>query len=108
MYEEIDKILLPWLKKYGLHVFTKYRDDEVRSMNVVDDVGDIYRITISPIDTNTGKIYIHFGIRRQKKVESEAETIETLLSEFENALEETYEQITIWIKESGHTRTPVL
>jgi transcriptional accessory protein Tex/SPT6 len=108
MYKEIDKILLSWLKKYGLHVFTKYRDDEVRTFYVVDDIGDTYQVMISPLDTETKKIHIHFGIRKKKKAEYKGETIETSLSGFENALEETYRRITIWIEEFGHTRTPVL
>ncbi len=105
MYEEIDEILLPWLMKYGLHVFTKYRNDEVRAFYVVDDVGDNYAVIISPIDTNNKKIYIHFGIRKRKKADSKSETIETSLFEFESALEKIYKQITIWIEEFGHTRT---
>ncbi len=40
-YAAIDKILTPWLKLHGLHVFTMYREDEVRSIDVVDDAGDI-------------------------------------------------------------------
>ncbi len=108
MYEETDEILLPRLKKYGLHVFRKYQDDEVRHFYVVDDVGDAYQVGISPRDTETKKIYIDFGIRKKKKIESKAETIETCLLELENALEQTYKRITIWMEEFGHTRTPVL
>jgi hypothetical protein len=108
MYEKIDKVLIPWLEKHGLQVFTKYRDKECRAFYVVDDSGETYSVLISLSEINTDKIYIHFGIRKKKKIESKSETFETPLSELENTLEAAYNQIIIWIKEAGHTRTPVL
>jgi len=41
-YADIDKVLTPWSKRLGLHVITKYRDEEVRSIDVVDDAGGRY------------------------------------------------------------------
>jgi hypothetical protein len=108
MYEKIDKVLLPWLKKYGLHVFTKCRDEECRAIYIVDDSGETYSVSISPSNGQTNKIYIHFGIRRKKKSESKSEVFETTLSNLETTLEATYYRIMDWIIEAGHTRTPVL
>jgi predicted RNA-binding protein len=103
MYEEIDKILLPWLKKYGLHVYTKYRDDEVRAIDVVDDAGEVYGMSVSPLD-ESGKCIVYAGSRRLKSGKS----LESSLSDLENNLDNAYAQIEEWIRNAGHTRTPVL
>ena len=49
-YAALDEILAPWLKRHGLNVFTLYCEDEVRSIDVIDDAGDRYQIAISEPD----------------------------------------------------------
>ena len=105
-YADVDKILLPWLKRYGLHVFTMHREDEVRSIYVVDDAGDSYQIWLSPPDEcQRVRVFVGNNKRRRKKKSQE---YETSLSDLERALEEAYSQIMGWVSEAGHTRTPVL
>jgi hypothetical protein len=105
-YADVDKILLPWLKRYGLHVFTMHREDEVRSIDVVDDAGDRYQIAISPPDAFEMIQVIAANNKSRRKRKSQE--YECTLSDLERALEEAYSQIMNWVNEAGHTRTPVL
>jgi hypothetical protein len=105
-YEAIDKILTPWLKRHGLHVFTMYREEEVRSTDVVDNAGDRYQIVISESD-ESGKVRVFAGNLKSKRKRKRRE-YESTLSDLERMLEEAYSQIMEWVKEEGHTRTPVL
>ena len=43
-YSDIDPILLPWAATHFLHVQTRHRDEEIRSMAVVDDAADTYQL----------------------------------------------------------------
>jgi hypothetical protein len=105
-YAEVDKILLPWLKRYGLHVFTMHREDEVRAIYVVDDAGESYQIWISPPDESQRvRVFAGNNKSRRKKKSKEYETI---LSDLERTLEVAYSQIMGWVSEAGHMRTPVL
>ncbi len=103
-YEEINEILTPWLKKYGLHVYIKYRGDKVRSIDVVDDAGDIYGLYISPLNDNSETIQVGIGSYRPKR----HKTFDTFLPKLEETHDVAYAQIVQWIKEAGHTRTPIL
>ncbi|MDQ6789029.1 MAG: hypothetical protein M3033_19675 [Acidobacteriota bacterium] len=101
-YVAVDKVLTPWLKRYGLHVFTMCRDDEVRSIDVVDDVGDRYQIFISKPD---GKGRVGVSVWNYKK---QTKSFESQVSGLEEMLEDAYSQVIEWINHAGHTRTPVL
>jgi hypothetical protein len=105
-YAEVDKILLPWLKRYGLHVYTWHREDEVRAIDVVDDAGDRYQIAISPPDEFEMVRVFAGNYERLRKRKSKE--YQSTLSDLERMLEEAYSQIRDWIDEAGHTRTPVL
>ena len=105
-YAAIDKILTPWLKRHGLYVFTLYREDEVRIIDVVDDAGDRYQISISEPDESE-RVRIFAGNLKSKRKRKSRE-YESTLSELERVLEEAYFQIMEWVNQEGHTRTPVL
>lgn len=47
-YQEIDAILLPWSRKQDLYVMTAYKDEEVRSIIVVNHFGDEFQIYLAP------------------------------------------------------------
>jgi hypothetical protein len=39
-YEEINEILIPWSEKYGLHIYTRVKENiDVRSIAITDDSG---------------------------------------------------------------------
>ena len=101
-YAEIDKVLTPWSKRHGLHVFTKYRDEEVRSIDVVDDAGDRYQIWISE-SANSGTAKVSAWNYKDKK-----KTVESSFPDLEQALEELYSEVMQWVVQAGHTRTPVM
>jgi hypothetical protein len=101
-YSEVDKALKPWLTRHGLHLFTRARDEEVRSIDVVDDAGARYQIWISDAN-DVGKVRVSaWDFKKKKKV------FESDFDELGQSLEDAYSQVTEWIQQAGHTRTPVL
>jgi hypothetical protein len=51
-YSSIDSILNRWTKQHSLTLYTQHQDCEVRSVDVVDKVGDKFQIWIDkPIDS---------------------------------------------------------
>jgi 4-amino-4-deoxy-L-arabinose transferase-like glycosyltransferase len=105
-YAAVDKILTPWLKRHGLHVYTMHREDEVRAIDVVDDTGERYGIAISPPD-ESGKVRV-FAWNYKRRRQSKRKEYESTLRDLEWMLEEAYAQIVEWVSQEGHTRTPVL
>jgi hypothetical protein len=105
-YVDVDKILLPWLKRYGLHVFTMHHEEEVRSIDVVDDAGERYQLWLSRPDAfGVVQVFVwNYKSRRKRK----SKEYESTLSDLEEALEDAYSEIMDWVNEAGHTRTPVL
>jgi len=90
------------LTRHGLHVVTRHRDEEVRSIDVVDDAGARYQIWISDAD-EVGKVRVSaWNVKRKKNA------YESDVDELDHSLEDAYSQVTEWIHEAGHTRTPVL
>ena len=101
-YEDIDQYIEPFLKKYGLHVYKmSAHDTPIRSIDVVDDSGDVYQINITINEDN-----ISIGIW-DKKVDGKSKTYNCKIPSFENKLIKAYKKIEGWIKSSGKSRTPV-
>jgi|SRR5215813_8447395 len=105
-YDDVDPILMLWLKRHGLHVFTLNRDYEVRQIEVVDDAGDRYQIGVSEPDS-AGNITVFAGNYLRKKKQKRVE-YSSSVSGLECALEEAYSTVMEWVAQEGHTRTPVL
>jgi hypothetical protein len=96
----VDSILKSWLKKYGLTVYTEYKDEAVRLIPVVDNQGTKFEISIeSMVDSNEFKISAF-----SESVKSEAWKKIVNQNELENALDETYKIIELWIENLGHKR----
>lgn len=57
-YEQIDSILNDWAASNGLHIYSEYKDDEVRSVEFRGGRRDGYQIWIDKPDVN-GLIGIH-------------------------------------------------
>jgi hypothetical protein len=102
-YAKIDPILAEWAKDHGLHIFTQYKDEEVRAIDVVDDAGNIYGVYVAPPDQD-GKIKVNAS-GRGKKAPSASRT--ATVANLSQVLEATYQEIEDWIHSRGNTRTPV-
>jgi hypothetical protein len=58
-YTDIDPVLFPWSKTHGLHVYTECRDDEIRSIDIVDDIGDSYALGVgSPCEDGSVSVWV--------------------------------------------------
>ena len=114
-YPELDPILQPWALRHGLMFATRYRDDEVRSMEVVDDFGDSYQLFAAPEFDDPGAITVGAGLikRGTKKHTFNRERRDfdfrkkVFIEELSLALDSAWEKIQFWIEQSGHTRNPV-
>jgi hypothetical protein len=65
-YELVDKVLGPWSSAHELHVYTEYKDEPVRSMNMVGGKGSKVQLWIDPASSD-GIVSVHlwdYGIRR--------------------------------------------
>lgn len=103
-YAAVDKVLPSWLKRHGLHVMTEYRDDEVRSVDVVDDQGDLYQIWIETISERGFRVSA--ALRKVPALRSPF-SLDTEAAGLPEALEDAYVLVASWIRDAGHTRTPV-
>ena len=98
-YKEIDKILEEWSKTKGLFIGFKYKDEDVRSMTVVDNEGFSYQLSIEPSKVKW-KILVYS--QWQKTI---LMTISSLPEEVLEKLEEAYLVIVSDIKLNGRNRT---
>ena len=110
-YSQIDPVLFPWAKTHGLHIYTECRDDEIRSIDIVDDVGDSYGLGVSsPREDGSVSVWVserRVGGRPEAGRKIRSQTFTTTVAELERTLESAYRQAGLWISEQGHTRTPV-
>jgi hypothetical protein len=94
MFDDVDPAVRAWSARTGHAVFTKYRDDEVRSWSVVDPDGTKYQMWLGvPKD---GRISVHawdFG-RRQW-------VTECALADVESALDDALDQVNGWSAEGS-------
>lgn len=65
-YNSIDTILLPWARKHDFHVFTECKDEEIRSMIVVDASGNQFGIYAIP-DWENGNKTVAVGADLDKR-----------------------------------------
>jgi len=111
-YMQIDPILFPWAKTHGLHIYTECRDDEIRAIDIVDDVGDSYSLGIgSPHEDGSVAVWVSEQRVGGKAVVSrkiQSQSFTTTVAELEQTLELAYRRAESWISERGHSRTPVL
>jgi hypothetical protein len=105
-YLQIDPILYPWAKTHGLLVATQFKDSEVRSIQIVDDAADSYSLWINAPQEN-GSISVGITENTSRKSKLRQHFITSLL-DLDKTLEKAYAIAESWIREKGHTRTPVL
>lgn len=71
-YAEIDPVLNTWAQKKGLQIATKHRDDEVRSLNVVNAKGEKFQLWVEEIiNSPICKIHVWDYKNKIKSIESE-------------------------------------
>jgi len=86
-YAAIDPILTAWARQKGVHVYTHYKDDEIRSVPIYgpdDDRGGLY---LSPIDEH-GMVGVHAGARDGFRIYRLVP-----LSELADVLTEVYDEL---------------
>ena len=108
-FAEIDSTLEIWLKKYGLTVYKRHFDEDVRLIPIVDNEGATYNISIVSeghskfeiqlfwVDDNDKRIFRSKNKKTWKK--------ETNAVDLERDLDEAYKIIEAWSVELGHQRT---
>ena len=118
-YSDIDPILLPWAATRSLQVATSFKDEETRTIIVVDDSGDTYYLYAgpNPKDSNypnsaLATVGVSLSKRGEKKYhafyrERIRFTFEQTVSldQISSALDAAWKKLHNWIAEAGHTRT---
>jgi hypothetical protein len=99
-FEQVDPPLAAWAKRHGLHVSTRYKDSEVRSVAIVDDAGCEYQLWLSLLPRDRLEVAAwDFGKRRLRQ--------QCGASQLPEVLESVYRVVEDWVRSDGHTRTPV-
>ena len=109
-YSDLDPALYAWAARHGLHVFTKDRDYDTRSVLIVDDVGDTYSLFAAPTGADRVGVSVYVRGRSERSVSATDRDLvysrESPLDQFDEALESCYSVVESWIRAEGHTRTP--
>lgn len=98
-YADSDPELTDFASSHGLHVYTSDRGVDVRSVDVVDDSGCIYHLWLSPSPDGEMAVVTSDSTNRQARFEE---------GPIRQRLEAAYGSVEKWIREDGHTRTPVM
>ena len=101
-YETIDPILNTFANRHGLHWYTEFQDYSIRATSIVDDNGNMYGMHVSKPGLEI-QVNVAENIKNGKY-----ETKSCSFEHLETTLEEMYQIVELWIKDSGNTRTPVL
>jgi len=96
---DLDPVLDLWCKRRGLFKHTRMQDSEIRGIEVVDDAGDVYQISVIPTDHGS-TVVVGISDRRKERAE-----YRTSLEVLEETLEDAYSKIEHWMVIRGHTRT---
>jgi hypothetical protein len=102
-YDQVDPILTPWAMTHGLFVVTQFKDCEVRSIQIVDDAGDSYQLSVDVLRDDGAlsvSIYDPAAPRR-------SQTFATSIAELGATLESAYATAESWMRDKGHSRTAV-
>lgn len=89
-YQILDPLLERWAKNRGLHIFTEYKDEEVRSIDVVSPAGKRYQIWLDP-PASDGRTSVHAWDYRRRR-----ESFDADLQNLESQLERAYSRVQSW------------
>jgi hypothetical protein len=89
-YSEIDSIIYAWAQRHSLHIYTKYKDYDVRSIDVVGNSGKRFQIWFDAPDERK-EIGLHAWDYRKRKMD-----ITSFLSDLNENLEKIYATVMEW------------
>ena len=96
-YSEIDSELNAWSLKHALHIFTQYKDDEVRLTEVIGRAGKKCQIWVAPPDD--AGIFVVTVWNVQKKQAGRTKDFPATKSDIRSKLEEAYQTAQEWLNE---------
>lgn len=97
MFEELDTELFSWARDHHLSVATSYRDEEVRSIEIVDAAGNRAQIWLDPpTATSPTSFAIHAWDFKRRHIDRSA-TPSTLIA----ALDELHAEVQRWLSEAS-------
>lgn len=94
-YDLIDPELHGWAAKHGLHIFTKYQDEEVRSVNVVGSSGKKCQIWIDQPD-KAGTFVVNIWNYKKKRAKR-IKQLQASKTDIRDKLEEAYDTAQQWL-----------
>ena len=107
-YADLDPILLPWVAQHGLSLYKECKDEEVRTIPVVDSVGNSYHIYARPDES--GQVAVgadlvghkegHAFYRERKRFHYHQLVSLTALN---SGLDEALDQVRKWINQKDGT-----
>ena len=101
-YFKIDRIVKDWANKLGLRAQYEYKDEKMRSLNVVDDSGNSYQIWIETLKWGRLKVSAtNNKSGRKRRNWNKKCRISNLIT----VLFEAYGVTEKWISDSGNSRT---
>lgn len=96
-YNLIDPELHAWAAKHGLQIFTKYRDEEVRSTDVVRRAGKKCQIWIDQTD-EAGTFVVNIWNYKNNKPAKRIKQLQASKTDIKDKLEEAYNTAQEWLK----------
>jgi hypothetical protein len=93
-YKSIDPIITVWATKHNLIIYTTYRDEEVRSVDLIGSNGHKCQLWIDTPES-TGKVQIHVWDYKKRKHD-----YKVAIDDLPRCLEEAYETAMKWLNES--------
>ena len=96
-YDLIDTGVYAWARQHSLHIYTEYKDDEVRTTNVMGSAGRKCQIWIDhPDEAGT---YLVNVWNYKKKQASRIKQLPASKTDIRDKLEEAYKTAQEWLKE---------
>jgi hypothetical protein len=92
-YERVDQILGPWSSAHQLHVYTEYKDEPVRSMDMVGRNDAKVQIWIDPVSPD-GIVSVQLWDYRSRRNQLSGPVVD-----LNRLLDAAYEEATEWLSE---------
>ena len=96
-YDPIDSEFYDWAERHGLLIFTKYRDEEVRTTNVVGSGGKKCQIWVDPPDS-TGTFVVNIWNYKNNKRAKRIKQLQASKTNINDKLEEAYKTAQEWLQ----------
>jgi hypothetical protein len=90
-YESTDSAITAWAAKHKLHLYTTYRDEEVRSVDLVGSNGRKCQLWIDAPDQNKN-IQVHLWDYKKRR-----ENSKTTVTDLAQCLEKVYATAMKWL-----------